>query len=57
VADKFVRGANLGSGAEIGELRRGVAKSFLSAVGEGGEKVLEKGSFFVHVALHPSSAI
>ena len=51
VADEFVGRADLGRGAEVSELGRGVAKGFLGAVGEGGEKVFEKGSFFVHGAL------
>ena len=48
VADKFVRGANLRCGAEVGEFGRGAAERFLRPVGEGGEEVLEEGSLFVH---------
>ena len=40
--------ADLRAGAEAGELGRGSAEGLLSAVGEGGEEVLEEGSLFVH---------
>ena len=39
VADEFVRRADLGCGAEVGEFGRGVAEGFLCSVGEGGEEV------------------
>ena len=37
-----------GAGAEVRELRRGIAEGLLCAVGERGEKVFEKDSLFIH---------
>ena len=41
-------GADLRGGSEVGELRRGVAESFLRPVGQGCEEVPEDGPLFVH---------
>jgi hypothetical protein len=44
--NEFVRRANLGPGAEVRELRRGIAEGLLGAVGERGEKNASAGFVF-----------
>ena len=51
VTDEFVRRSNLRRGAEVCVLERSIAYSFLSSVGEGSKKVLEKSSLFIHTSV------
>ena len=49
VANQLVRCPHPRCGAEVSELGRGIAEGLLCPVGEGGQKVLEKDSLFIHL--------